>query len=336
MNIDLKLEKIFDKARSSIALTREDCAFLLSFDEKSYESALIRATANDVVRKKTDNSAIILGQIGVDVRPCPGRCKFCTFGELHTKFEPSKMSEEELEQKMHEFCDKGDLYGLYLMTMHEYDLDNYLRIVEHARKVAPATTQIWANIGDSSYEDLKAIHDAGVSGIYHVCRLREGEDTELDPKDRIRTMENAKKAGLELYTCCEPIGPEHTIEELVENIFIGVEMGVYQHAAMRRVAVPGAPLAERGQISELRLAHIAACIALLAGNVHNGLELSWVTCQDRISLPQNRVRTRATTPATLPRDAAWIWAAAGRCSMSAASIISAAETSRRSRWISII
>ena len=67
MNIDPKLEKIFDKARSSIALTREDCAYLLSFDEKSYESALIRATANDVVRKKTDNSAIILGQIGVDV-----------------------------------------------------------------------------------------------------------------------------------------------------------------------------------------------------------------------------------------------------------------------------
>ncbi len=76
MNIDLKLEKIFDKARSSIALTREDCAYLLSFDEKSYESALIRATANDVVRKKTENSAIIIGQIGVDVRPCPGRCKF--------------------------------------------------------------------------------------------------------------------------------------------------------------------------------------------------------------------------------------------------------------------
>lgn len=267
MNIEPKLEKIFDKARSSIALTREDCAYLLSFDEKGYESALIRATANDVVRKKTDNSAIILGQIGVDVRPCPGRCKFCTFGELHTKFEPSKMSEEELERKMHEFCDEGDLYGLYLMTMHEYDLDNYLRIVEHARKVAPATTQIWANIGDSSYEDLKAIHDVGVSGIYHVCRLREGEDTELDPKDRIRTMENAKKAGLELYTCCEPIGPEHTIEELVENIFIGVEMGVYQHAAMRRVAVPGAPLAERGQISELRLAHIAACIALTSVTV---------------------------------------------------------------------
>ena len=267
MNIDPKLEKIFDKARSSIALNREDCAYLLSFDEKSFESALIRATANDVVRKKTDNSAIILGQIGVDVKPCPGQCKFCTFGELHTKFEPKKMDEEELEQKMTEFCKDGDLYGLYLMTMHEYDLDNYLKIVEHARKIAPPTTQIWANIGDSDYEALKAIHDAGVSGIYHVCRLREGVDTALDPKDRIRTMENAKKAGLELYTCCEPIGPEHTIEELVENIFIGVEMGVYQHAAMRRVAVPGAPLAERGQISELRLAHIVACIALTSVTV---------------------------------------------------------------------
>ena len=75
-------------------------------------------------------------------------------------------------------------------------------------------------------------------------------------------MKNALDAGLELYTCCEPIGPEHAVDQLVDNIFIGVEMGITQHAAMRRVAVPGAPLAKYGQISELRLAHIVATISL--------------------------------------------------------------------------
>lgn len=66
-------------------------------------------------------------------------------------------------------------------------------------------------------------------------------------------MDNALEADLELYTCLEPIGPEHTPQMLVDNMFIGIERGIYQHAAMRRVAVPGSPLAKYGQISNLRL-----------------------------------------------------------------------------------
>lgn len=57
-------------------------------------------------------------------------------------------------------------------------------------------------------------------------------------------MDNALEADLELYTCLEPIGPEHTPQMLVDNMFIGIERGIYQHAAMRRVAVPGSAAGE--------------------------------------------------------------------------------------------
>jgi biotin synthase len=60
---------------------------------------------------------------------------------------------------------------------------------------------------------------AGIDGVYHVCRLGEGAYTKLDPKPRIATMENAKRAGLELLDCLEPIGPEHTANELV-NLYL--------------------------------------------------------------------------------------------------------------------
>jgi len=180
----------------------------------------------------------------------------------HTKFESSCLGHEELKEKITSFCKEGDLYGLYLMTMHEYNLENYLNIIRHAKKIVPVTTQIWANIGDTDLDAFKEIRKAGVTGVYHVCRLGEGIDTDLKPENRIQTMKNALDAGLELYTCCEPIGPEHTIEQLVDNIFIGTEMGIYQHAAMRRIGVPGTPLAKYGQISELRLAHIVAVSAL--------------------------------------------------------------------------
>lgn len=267
MKITPQLDKILEKAWSHIPLDRQDCKYLLSMDERSYASGILRAAAASIIRSKNDSSAIILGQIGVDVTPCPGGCKFCTFGEDHTKFKDSHLDEKELEKKIVEFCKYDDLYGLYLMTMHEYDLERYLKTIRKAKALAPKTTQIWANVGDSSLEAFQEMKKAGVTGIYHVCRLGEGLDTKLNPDDRIQTMGNALDAGLELYTCCEPIGPEHTIDQLVDNIFIGIEMGITQHAAMRRVAVPGSPLAEYGQISELRLAHIVAVISLCSVTV---------------------------------------------------------------------
>jgi len=80
-------------------------------------------------------------------------------------------------------------------------------------------------------------------------------------------MQAAREAGLELHTCCEPIGPEHSAQEIVDQIFLGIELGCSRHAAMRRVAVPGTPLADRGQISQRRLAQAVAVVCL--ANIEN-------------------------------------------------------------------
>jgi biotin synthase len=103
---------------------------------------------------------------------------------------------------------------------------------------------------------------AGITGVYHVCRIGEGDVTALDPQRRLKTMQNALDAGLQIFSCLEPIGPEHTIQQLVDNMFIGIDLGCTQHAAMRRVPVPGTPLAKYGQISNLRLGQIVAVVAL--------------------------------------------------------------------------
>jgi biotin synthase len=49
---------------------------------------------------------------------------------------------------------------------------------------------------------------------------------------------------------------------LVEQLFLGIEFGCFQHAAMRRVFVPSSPLAGRGQITEQRLAQVVAVVCL--------------------------------------------------------------------------
>lgn len=301
----MDFKKILDKVKNGNNINKEECKFLLEIEEKSLESGILRATAAHMVRMKNDNSAIILGQIGVEVSPCTGGCDFCTFGEEHTDFKEQYLDYHTLEKQINDFCKYDDLYGLYLMTMHEYDLNNYLEIIKKARTIVSPTTQIWANVGDSNIDAYKEMKKNGITGLYHVCRIGEGKNTKLDPKDRQKSMKNALDAGLELYTCCEPIGPEHTPEELTENIFIGVDLGITQHAAMRRVAVPGSPLYKYGQISELRLAHIVAVISLVTINlptmaymgVHEPNTLSYlsganiITAESGVNPRDNNVET---------------------------------------------
>ncbi|MDR1604656.1 MAG: hypothetical protein LBS10_07700 [Gracilibacteraceae bacterium] len=268
-NLLSRVREILKKAYGGAALSKTDCISLLSMDECSLEAGLVRAAASDIRRRMHGNAGLIIGQIGVDVKPCAGGCAFCAFAEATTGFGEYRMSREELELKTRQFSEYGDLYGLCLMTMHTYDPEHFLQVVANVRNILRPEAQIWVNVGDTSLDGFREMKAAGVYGVYHVCRLGEGAQTKFSPKDRIRTMENVKAAGLKLYTCLEPVGPEHTPEELAENIFLGVDLSADYHAAMRRVAVPGTPLASHGQISELRLAHLVAVVALTTLSVPN-------------------------------------------------------------------
>ena len=267
MQFNQRLMEILDKTHNLESLTKEDCVQLLNFQETSFEASMIRAVANDLSRQKAENSGVILGQIGVEVSACAGNCQYCVFGKDHTQVSKKRATDEEIALKAQEFAGQGDLYGIFLMAMHSFELDVLLNAVEIVKRNIPDHTQIWVNIGDSDVKTFEELRKAGVKGAYHVSRLREGVDTDLNPKDRRSTMEAIIAAGLDLYTCCEPIGPEHTIQEIVDNFFIGIELGCFQHAAMRRVAVPGVPLSVHGQITELRLAQIVAVITLATLNL---------------------------------------------------------------------
>ena len=256
------LDRILQRALDGHAPTREDCVYLLGFPEESLEAGAIRAVADAVSRRKFGNQAMLLGQIGIETAPCPGKCGFCVFGEGHTRFEATRLSMPEILARARAFANRGDLYALFLMTMHTFEFDELLAVIDEARRAIPPQTQIVVNIGDFTLDQARALKAAGVHGAYHVCRLREGIDTSLSPTQRRETFRVIRDAGLDFYYCCEPIGPEHTAEELVEQMFLGIEYGCFQHAAMRRVYVPGLPLADRGQITELRLGQIVAVVSL--------------------------------------------------------------------------
>jgi biotin synthase len=256
------VNRILANALEGQAPSKSECEALLRLAPDSLEAAVLKATADVVSRRRFANRGILLAQIGIETAPCPGNCKFCAFGKDHTAFESSQLPLDEILRRARAFSQGGDLFALFLMTMHEFKLDRLLAIVEKVRGEIPAHTQIVVNVGDFDRVHAGEMRAAGVRGAYHVCRLREGVDTSLDPAARRNTFEAIRSAGLDFYYCCEAIGPEHSPEELADQIFLGMEFGCLQHAAMRRVFVPGAPLAHRGQITESRLAQVVAVIAL--------------------------------------------------------------------------
>lgn len=261
MQLNPKIKDILRNAQDGKPISKSEAVILLDCPENSLESAVLRATANTISRQKFDNNGLLLGQIGIDMKPCEGDCKFCFFAQSHTTIKPAVLPLEEIITRCERFS-TGGAGGIFLMTMHHFGFEWFRDLCAELRKRIPEDLEILANVGDITVSQLKEIRDTGVTGAYHVCRLREGIDSCMKPSERLATIERIIEAGLDWYTMCEPIGPEHSPEELAEQIWVGVELPCRQHGAMQRFPVPGSPLYGYGRISLSRLSQIVAVIAL--------------------------------------------------------------------------
>ena len=267
--MDQKVAEIINRAQEGKAPTYEETLYLLELDEASPEATAVRGAANDIVRGKTGNAAVMLGQIGIDVYPCEADCQFCAFAKSTTCFtEHATMPVEEVVQRAIDFTRGGDLFAIYLMTMHSYKEEYVLECVREVRKAIPSQTQIIANIGDTDKEFWLKLKEAGLDGVYHVKRLGEGTLTNIQPERREQTIRAAWEAGLVIEDCCEPMGAETTNEEIATRLFEiqarGREMGLRAAAVMKRNGVPGTPFEGlQSEITDLRLALVGAIEAFL-------------------------------------------------------------------------
>ncbi|MEA4926518.1 MAG: hypothetical protein VB084_14595 [Syntrophomonadaceae bacterium] len=259
--MDQKVTGILNRALLNTPPSREECIYLLGFQESTPEATFTRGVANDIMRRNNGNTGLLFGQIGLELYPCEVNCKFCAFGKSHTSFkEKITLDNETIRQKVHDFTKDGDLYCLWLMTMAKFDLDYYINALKIAREVAPPQTLLYTNIGDTDYDTFVKLKEVGADGAYHVIRLGEGTYTTINPKRRQETIDNALRAGLKLQDCLEPIGTEHTPEELVDHIFKTIENGFDTAGVMKRTPVPGTSFTD--EITNARLAQVVAVNAL--------------------------------------------------------------------------
>lgn len=231
----------------------------------SSEAAQIQAASRQLSERLSEGLSEVHAQIGVNIGPCPKNCAFCSFAACNSIFaERIELAVDEVIARVQGF-ERDGANAIYLMATAGYPLSRFLDYGREVRRaISPATIPI-ANIEDLAKHDAVRLKNAGVNGIYHALRLGEGKDNTIQPEKRLATFRHAREARLLLGTCVEPVGPEHTIAELVEKTIINREAKPVFSGAARPIPIPGTPLAHYGMVSEARMAHILSVVRLAVG-----------------------------------------------------------------------
>ena len=256
------ISDILQRANDGVLLSRDELIYLLNLSTDSSETYQIIAEANRISKELTGGKAEIHGQFSLNLAPCNCNCLFCSFARINGVFkEAIELSPEQAVTYAKKFESDG-ANAVLLMSTAQYPFEKFLEISREVKKNLKAETTLIANIGDQSLKNAIKLKEVGFTGVYHAIRLREGIDTNLKVEDRKRSILNFKEAGLKVGTCVEPVGPEHTNEELADMIEFIASIEISFGGAARRIPIPGTKIAKRGYISEFRLAQIVAITRL--------------------------------------------------------------------------
>lgn len=260
----LTVKQIVDKALDGKEINKEEITRLFQLSPVSEEAFLVRYGSRKM-SEAAHGYGEIHGQVGLNLSPCPKNCEFCSFAASNGVFKENKVSPlEEVIEKCLAF-EKAGANAVYLMATANFKFPQFLHIGREVKTQLDPDTVLVANVGDFDDEQAQLLKDAGFTGIYHALRLGEGVTTGIKKEERLKTLEAAKRAGLVIGTCVEPVGPEHSIEELVEKTLITREACPCFSGAARRISIPGTRLSTYGMVSEAKMAHILAVVRLAMG-----------------------------------------------------------------------
>jgi biotin synthase len=258
-------DKIIEKSLQGGRISLDEIAVLFEFPLFSEGSAKIIAASRRKSDEASDGLAEVHAQVGLNIAPCPKNCAFCAFAAVNKVFDrASELSAEEAVAAAKQFELDG-ANAVYVMATADYSFAKYLEMSQEIRRNLQKETVLVANVGDVDRKEAQQLRDIGYSGIYHAVRMGEGRVTSLSVEQRLQTVHNAQEAGLTVGTCVEPVGPEHSIEELVEKTVITRECSPCFSGAARRIPIPGTVLASHGMVGEARMAHILAVVRLAVG-----------------------------------------------------------------------
>ena len=241
-------------------MSRETMIKLIDLDPESEDADYLRELGGKAAQEITGGEACLWGAIGVDMITCGMNCRFCSFGaEWGMVKENTIFTDEEIIENARDYVKNGVRF-IVLRTTEFYDIDDLCRKISRIREEVPGNYEIILNTGEFTLDIARQMADAGTSGVYHALRLREGIDTNLDPRERLDTMKSVQESPLKLISLVEPVGREHTSEEK------GTPLGEIEMITDKRISQLTAifRLAARRKIKYICV-HPASDIAVRAG-----------------------------------------------------------------------
>ena len=258
------IEEILSKGRDGVPLEREEALALVHLPLESRETYALMESANYLSRTQFGQKGERHFHIGLNVEPCPMDCLFCsltrTAGLFTEKFE---FSTEEILA----WARQGEAEGADALNLMATGTYPFSRLLEIGRRLSrEVQVPVVANARDINHKEGEQLLDAGYVGFYHAVRLGEGRDTPFNPERRIQTIRVLHDVGLKWMNCVEPVGPEHSEEEIVDLMILAREEKATYSGIMRRINFPGSPKEPMGMISERRMAQLVAVSRLVMGN----------------------------------------------------------------------
>jgi len=263
--MNMNITQIISKAIDGGEINASELKELFAVHYLSEEAYMIQYASRKMSIVASKGKAEVHAQVGLNVGSCPKNCQFCAFAAVNKIFD--KLIVRPLEEII-ESClafERDGANAIFLKATATYKFDDFVKVGHEVKVALKTELPLIANVGDFDEEGVKALKKAGFAGVYHAVRLGEGSVTNIDPKERLKTIEIAKKAGLSVGTCLEPVGPEHTLDELVEKTLITREMRPAYSGAGRRVNIPGSPMEVHGSLNYAQMAHILAAVRLAIG-----------------------------------------------------------------------
>ncbi|RTZ95368.1 MAG: radical SAM protein [Deltaproteobacteria bacterium] len=263
--VEPQIAEILSKAEALTPLSRNEALTLMRIKHHSQECDAMMGVANRISRWQFGGKGENHFHIGLNVEPCPMDCLFCSLTRNAGIFKDKiEFSSDQVIQWARQAESHG-ADGLNLMTTGSYP---FKRLLEMGRILQKETSvPLIANTRDINHREGEALLDAGFVGAYHAVRLGEGRDTPLKREKRIQTIQVLNDVGLLWMNCVEPVGPEHSAEEIVDLMFLARDNGATYSGIMRRINFPGSPMTHFGMISELEMARLVAVSRLVMGDV---------------------------------------------------------------------
>lgn len=260
-----QIKDILDQSISEDGIDRNQALTLMALPLHTRETYALMETANRLSRETFGGKGENHFHIGVNVAPCPLNCRFCSLTQKAGIFKTDLDFSEAQILAWAKAAEAHHADALNLMTTGNYSFDRFLDIGRMLKNAVDVP--LVANTRDITHKEGEALLDAGFVGAYHALRLGEGRDTPLNPEKRIQTIRTIKEVGLQWMNCVEPVGPEHSHEEIVDLMFLARQYKATYSGIMRRINFPGSPMTAYGMITELEMAQMVAVSRLVMGRV---------------------------------------------------------------------